>query len=65
MSFAYKATPNGKESSQLFEVGVAIFLEGGKCYWCRDCCLIPNCCLVCNYCLVRICGLVRICDIYL
>jgi len=32
MSFAYKATPSGKESSQLFKVGVAIFSEGGKCY---------------------------------
>ena len=40
MSFAYKATPSGKESSQSFKVGVAIFLEGGKCYWHRDCCLV-------------------------
>ena len=28
MSFAYKATPSGKESSQLFKVGVAIFSKG-------------------------------------
>jgi len=27
MSFIYKATPSGKESSQLFKVGVAMFLE--------------------------------------
>jgi len=30
MSFAYLATPSGKESFQLFEVGVAMFLEEGK-----------------------------------
>jgi hypothetical protein len=30
MSFAYKATPRGKESSQLFKVGVAMFLEEGS-----------------------------------
>jgi hypothetical protein len=24
----------------LFEVGVAMFSEGGKCYWCRDCRLV-------------------------
>ena len=40
ISFAYEATPCGKESSQLFEVGVAMFSEGGKCYWCRDCRLV-------------------------
>jgi len=40
ISFAYKATPSGKESSQSFEVGVAMFLEGGKCYWRRDCRLV-------------------------
>ena len=40
ISFAYKATPGGKESSQLFEVGVAMFSEEGKCYWCRDCRLV-------------------------
>ena len=28
MSFAYKATPSSKESSQLFKVGVAMFSEG-------------------------------------
>ena len=39
----YKATPSSKESSQLFKVGVAIFLEGGKCYWRRDCCLVRVC----------------------
>jgi hypothetical protein len=32
MSFAYKATPSSKESSQSFKVGVAMFLEEGKCY---------------------------------
>jgi len=48
MSFAYKATPSGKESSQSFKVGVAMFLEGGKCYWRRD------------YRLVRIRRLVRV-----
>jgi len=32
ISFAYKATPSGKESFQLFKVGVAMFLGGGKCY---------------------------------
>ena len=32
ISFAYLATPSGKESFQLFKVGVAIFLEKGKCY---------------------------------
>ena len=40
MSFAYATTPSGKESSQSFKVGVAIFLEGGKCYWRRDCRLV-------------------------
>jgi hypothetical protein len=40
ISFAYKATPSGKESSQSFKVGVAMFLEGGKCYWYRDCRLV-------------------------
>jgi len=40
MSFAYKVTPSSKESSQLFKVGVAIFLEGGKYYWRRDCRLV-------------------------
>jgi len=40
MSFAYKATPSSKESSQSFKVGVAIFLEGGKYYWRRDCYLV-------------------------
>jgi len=40
MSFAYEATPSGKESSQSFKVGVAMFLEGGKCYWHRDYCLV-------------------------
>ena len=46
MSFANEATPSGKESSQSFEVGVAIFSEGGKCYWCRDCRLVRVRCLV-------------------
>jgi len=32
MNFAYAATPSGKESSQSFKVGVAIFLEGGEYY---------------------------------
>ena len=36
MSFAYEATPGGKESSQSFEVGVAIVSEEGKCCWCKD-----------------------------
>ena len=45
MSFAYAATPSGKESFQLFEV--AMFLEGGKCYWYRDCYLVRVCYLVC------------------
>jgi len=40
ISFACLATPGGKESFQLFKVGVAMFLEGGKCYWCRDCRLV-------------------------
>ena len=43
MSFAYKATPSSKESSQSFKVGVAMFLEGGKCYWRRDCYLVRVC----------------------
>ena len=30
MSFVYEATPSGKESSQSFKVGVAIFLEEGS-----------------------------------
>jgi len=47
------ATPSGKESSQSFEVGVAMFLEVGKCYWYRDCRL------------VRVRCLVRVCDVYL
>jgi len=39
MSFAYIATPSGKESFQLFRVVVAMFSEEGKCcsvigaYW--------------------------------
>jgi len=33
ISFAYAATPGGKESLQLFRVIVAMFLEEGKCYW--------------------------------
>ena len=53
MNFAYTATPSGKESSQSFKVGVAIFLEEGKCYWCRD------------YHLLHVRHLVRIYDIYL
>ena len=32
ISFAYEATPSGKESSQLFKVGVAMFLEEEKYY---------------------------------
>jgi len=36
MNFIYAATPSSKESFQLFKVGVAIFLEGGECYWFRD-----------------------------
>ena len=40
ISLAYVATPSGKESFQSFKVGVAIFLEGVKYYWCRDCCLV-------------------------
>ena len=52
MSFAYVATPGGKESLQLFGIAVAMFSEGGKCCWCRDCRL------------VRVC-LVRIRDVYL
>jgi hypothetical protein len=40
MSFAYAATPGGKESLQLFRVIVAMFSEEGKCYWCRDCRLV-------------------------
>jgi hypothetical protein len=43
MSFAYEATPCGKESSQSFEVGVAISSEEGKCCWCRDCRLVHVC----------------------
>ena len=31
MSFAYAATPGGKESLQLFRVVVAMFSEEGKC----------------------------------
>ena len=38
--FACVATPGGKESFQSFEVGVAMFSEEGKCYWCRDCRLV-------------------------
>ena len=51
ISFAYKATPGGKESSQLFEVGVAMFSEEGKCYWCRDCRLVR---VIRVRCLVRV-----------
>ena len=40
MNFTYAATPSGKESSQSFEVGVAIFLEGGEYCWRRDCRLV-------------------------
>jgi len=40
ISFACLVTPGGKKSFQLFKVGVAMFLEGRKCYWCRDCCLV-------------------------
>jgi len=40
MSFVCLATPSSKESFQLFKVGVAMFLEGGKCYWYRDCYLV-------------------------
>ena len=40
MSFAYKVTPSGKESSQSFKVGVAIVLEEGKCCWYKDCRLV-------------------------
>jgi len=40
MNFVYAATPSGKEFSQSFKVGVAMFLEGGKYYWRRDCCLV-------------------------
>jgi hypothetical protein len=43
MNFAYIATPSGKESSQLFEVGVAMFSEEVKYYWCRDCRLVRVC----------------------
>ena len=35
MSFAYIATPGGKESLQLFGMAVAMFLEEGKCYLVR------------------------------
>ena len=40
MSFAYVATPGGKESLQLFGIAVAMFSEGGKCCWYRDCRLV-------------------------
>jgi hypothetical protein len=53
ISFAYKATPSGKESSHSFKVGVAIFSGGGKYYWGRDCRL------------VRVRYLVRVRDVYL
>ena len=43
MSFAYKAILSGKKFSQLFKVGVAMFLEGGKCYWCKYYCLVCVC----------------------
>jgi hypothetical protein len=43
ISFACSATPSSKESFQLFKVGVAMFSEGGKCYWCRDCRLVRVC----------------------
>ena len=43
MSFAYAATPGGKESSQSFEVGVAIVSEEGKCCWYRDYRLVRVC----------------------
>ena len=54
-----------------------MFLEEGKCCWCRDYRLVRNCRLVCDCrlvrdcCLVRDCRLVRIhglvciCDVYL
>jgi hypothetical protein len=64
MSFAYIATPGGKESLQLFGIAVAMFLEGGVVgigivVWCRDCYLVHV------HDLVRVYGLVRICDVYL
>jgi hypothetical protein len=34
ISFAYVATPSGRESLQSFRI--AMFLEEGKCYWYRD-----------------------------
>ena len=40
ISFVYIATPNNKESFQLFKVIIAMFLEKGECYWCRDCRLV-------------------------
>jgi hypothetical protein len=59
MSFAYKATLNGKESLQLFKIAVAMFLEEGKCCWYKDCYLV----YIHN--LVYIHGLVRVHNIYL
>ena len=53
MSFAYVATPGGRESLQSFEMAVAMFSEEGKCR------------LVYIRSLVRVCGLVRIRDMYL
>ena len=46
MSFAYVATPGGKESLQSFGMAVAMLSEEGKCCWCRDCRLVHVCCLV-------------------
>ena len=43
MSFAYIATPGGKESLQSFGIAVAMLSEEGKCYWCRDCRLVRVC----------------------
>ena len=37
MSFAYVATPGGRESLQLFRMAVAMFLEEGKCRLVRVC----------------------------
>ena len=62
MSFAYIATPSGKESLQLFRIAVAMFSKGsvigvGIVVWCPF--MTYTCCLV------RVCGLVRVCNIYL
>ena len=65
MSFAYAATPGGKESLQLFRMAVAMFSEEGKC---RSSCIVSvvwYAFVIYIYHLVRVCRLVRVYNVYL